>query len=73
MCQESGLVDMDADPAELTMAVIGLGQGYIVQRVLFDETVLEHYVHGVEALLGNAARLSSRNQADLASSSNEVS
>jgi AcrR family transcriptional regulator len=57
LCQERGLVDPAADPVEVTMAIVGLGQGYIVQRALFAETALDHYVAGVEALLLNAARL----------------
>jgi AcrR family transcriptional regulator len=71
ICQERGLVDPAADPVEVTMAIVGLAQGYIVQRTLFDETVLEHYVAGVEALLLNATQLSSPGQAELAGSTTE--
>lgn len=50
-CQAQGLVPPEVDPAHLTMPLIGLAQGYIVQRVLLAETRLDDYLAGVEALL----------------------
>jgi AcrR family transcriptional regulator len=55
-CQERGIVVRGVDPDGLTMAMLGLAQGYIIQRSLFEETVLEQYLAGVEALMLNAAR-----------------
>lgn len=57
LCQAGGTVRADADPAALSLAIIGLGQGFIVQRTLLDERVLDQYVAGVEALLANATGL----------------
>lgn len=54
-CQARGLVRADADPAALAMAIIGLGQGYIVQRAMLGEGAKEPYLAGVDALLANAA------------------
>ena len=54
-CQARGLIRADADTVGLTMAIIGVGQGFMVQRVLFGETTLELYAAGVQSLLMNAA------------------
>ncbi len=54
-CQARGLVHGSADPAALAMAIIGLGQGYIVQRAMLGEGAREPYLAGVYALLGNAS------------------
>jgi AcrR family transcriptional regulator len=56
VCQERGIVARDVDPDALVMAMLGLAQGYIIQRSLFEETGLEQYLAGVEALMLNAAR-----------------
>ncbi len=54
-CQERGLVRPEVDPAGLAMAIIGLGQGFIVQRTLLGESARAPYLAGVDALLANAA------------------
>jgi len=49
--QKRGALSPDADPAAVTLALIGLGQGYIVQRTVFgDPDALRHYLAGVRAL-----------------------
>jgi len=53
-CQAQGLIPVNADAAQLTMPLIGLAQGYIVQRVLLEETRLDDYLAGVEALLAGS-------------------
>lgn len=55
-CQERGLIGREVDPDALVMVMLGVAQGYIVQRSLIAETTLEQYVEGVEGLLLNAAR-----------------
>jgi len=51
-CQASGQIDPKVDPASLAMALIGLGQGYIVQRELLGGAVsFERYRAGVHALM----------------------
>lgn len=57
MCQQQGIVDPAVDPEALTMAMLGLAQGYIIQRSLFNETVPSQYIDGVRALMLNAAHL----------------
>lgn len=54
-CKREGLIRPDTDVAALTMVIIGIGQGFIVQRTLLDETAFERYAAGVEALLMNGA------------------
>lgn len=50
--QASGGIDPDVDPETLAMALIGLGQGYIVQRALLGDAVsFERYRAGVHALM----------------------
>jgi AcrR family transcriptional regulator len=54
--QASGRIDPAADPGSLAMALIGLGQGYIVQRALLGETTtFERYRAGVHALMRSGA------------------
>lgn len=53
-CQAQGLIPAGVDPTSLTMPLIGLAQGYIVQRVLLEETRLEDYLAGVDALFAGA-------------------
>jgi AcrR family transcriptional regulator len=52
-CQTRGLVQADADLDGLTMAIIGLGQGFIVQRTLLGESARSPYLAGIDALLAN--------------------
>ncbi len=52
-CQARGLVQADADLDGLTMAIIGLGQGFIVQRTLLGESARSPYLAGIDALLAN--------------------
>lgn len=50
--QASGQIDPGVDPESLAMALVGLGQGYIIQSTLLPEaTSLEGYRAGVHALL----------------------
>lgn len=53
--QERGIVRADASPAAIAMALIGIGQGYIVQRMLLGEGSLDVYSAGVRAILDNPA------------------
>jgi AcrR family transcriptional regulator len=50
-CQHRGLLDPDADPLSLTMALIGWAQGFIIQRTLLDPGIRERYSDGMESLL----------------------
>lgn len=52
--QARGAIRADADPAGVTLVLIGLGQGYIVQRTLFGDDTLNRYLAGVRAFLRNA-------------------
>lgn len=55
--QASGRIDPEVDPSSLAMALIGLGQGYIVQRALLGDAVsFERYRAGVHALLRSGER-----------------
>jgi AcrR family transcriptional regulator len=54
-CQRAGIVRSDANPAALALAIIGLGQGFIVQRTLLGPDLLDTYLAGMRALLENAS------------------
>jgi AcrR family transcriptional regulator len=62
-CQVRGLLDPDADPVSLTMALIGWAQGFIVQRTLLDPDIRERYSDGMESLLRYRPALESRQPA----------
>lgn len=49
--QAAGNLPADVDPEQVSSAMLGLVQGYILQRLLFDETTKEGYKAGVLALL----------------------
>lgn len=55
-CQERGIVDPSVDPDALSMAMLSVAQGYMVQRTLFPGTMLDRYLEGVRALMLNATR-----------------
>ncbi|MDQ3657007.1 MAG: TetR/AcrR family transcriptional regulator [Chloroflexota bacterium] len=55
-CQASGQINPDVEPESLAMALIGLGQGYLVQRALLGErTSFAQYREGVQALMRSSA------------------
>jgi len=52
--QAQGLVRPDADRGHLALVIVGLGQGYIVQRAMLDDLTLDGYLSGIESLLASA-------------------
>ncbi len=60
-CQVLGQIDPTVDPESLAMALVGLGEGYIIQRALLGETTsLERYQAGVHALMRSGMITSER-------------
>ncbi len=55
-CQERGIVARDVDPDALVMALLGLAQGYIIQRSLLADTTLEKYLEGARVLIQDGGR-----------------
>jgi AcrR family transcriptional regulator len=53
--QAGGAIDPKADPEGVTMVLIGLGQGYIVQRALLPDTTLERYATAARTLLAETS------------------
>jgi AcrR family transcriptional regulator len=64
--QREGVVRSDADPTALSLALIGLGQGFIVQRTLLDADILDTYLAGAQALLSDASAGAGGLESDLA-------
>lgn len=54
--QAAGHLSPDAVPEQVGAAMLGLLQGFIVQRLLITDTVAENYLAGVRDLLGGAGR-----------------
>lgn len=50
-CQERGIVRADVSASAIALALIGIGQGFIVQRMLLGEGILDLYAAGVQAIL----------------------
>jgi AcrR family transcriptional regulator len=55
--QAAGNLPADTDPDQVGAAMLGLVQGFVVQRLLVTDTEAENYLSGVRALLSvNAAQ-----------------
>ena len=52
--KEHGIIPADAPAAGITLAMIGIGQGFIVQRTLLGPEIVDAYAAGILALLGGA-------------------
>ncbi len=50
--QKAGNLPADADPDLVGAAMLGLGQGFLIQSLLIPGTSAENYTVGVQALLG---------------------
>lgn len=50
--QKAGNLPADADPDLVGAALLGLGQGFLIQNLLIPGTTAEDYTAGVRALLG---------------------
>lgn len=51
--QAAGNLPADADPEAVGAAMLGLTQGYLIQKLLIQDTPKVGYIAGVEALLGS--------------------
>jgi AcrR family transcriptional regulator len=50
--QQAGNLAADADPDQVGAAMLSLVQGFLVQRLLINDTGMDGYLSGVNALLG---------------------
>lgn len=52
--QAKGVISTAADPPAIALALIGIGQAYLLQSSLLGPGILDDYVNGIRALLGSA-------------------
>jgi AcrR family transcriptional regulator len=50
--RDAGRLPPDADPAAVAAVIVGLVQGYVIQRVLTGRVDRDVYLAGIEALIG---------------------
>jgi AcrR family transcriptional regulator len=58
--QAAGNLPADTDPDQVGAAMLGLVQGFVVQRLLVSDTEAENYLSGVRALLSVSAARAQR-------------
>jgi AcrR family transcriptional regulator len=52
--KDHGIIPASVPAASITLAMIGIGQGFIVQRTLLGPEIADTYAAGIMALLGGA-------------------